>query len=38
MAGVAGSRRKVQLFLHQLREKGVAEEILPVYMRPLVTT
>ncbi len=38
MVGVAASRRKVQLFLRQLREKGVAENILPVYMRPLVTT
>ncbi len=38
MAGVAGKSRKVQLFLRQLREKGVAEEHMPVYMRPLVTT
>ncbi len=38
MAGVLASRRKVQLFLRQLREKGVVKNILPVYMRPLVTT
>lgn len=37
--GLLASRRKVQLFLRQLREKGVAEkDMLPVYMRPLVTT
>ncbi len=38
MAGVAGKSPKVQLFLRQLREKGVAEEHIAVYMRLLVTT
>ncbi len=38
MVGVAGKSSQVQLFLRQLREKGVAEEHIARYMRLLVTT